>query len=520
MTGNVGIKRETKEFGDFQTPDSFVKRINKYLVEELNINPTVVLEPTFGVGSFIYGSIRDFTKLSKIIGIELNKDYYDKVRETMSSKGNLEIELYNEDFFTFDFDKIKGHLSKDEEFLIIGNPPWVTNSGLGSIMSGNVPLKTNFKRLNGFDALTGKSNFDIAEYIILQLLSEFSRYNCVLAMLCKTVVARNIIRDLHKYSFHVSDAKLILFNAREVFNSSSEAGLLVIRMGQEETRVCDVYDFSDLKTRKKTFGWVDEHFVSNIDNYLAALDAEGISPYEWRQGVKHDCSMVMELTSDKHGVFRNSFGETVEIENGFVYPLVKSSDLKRPLLNKTKKYVIITQKKVKEETSKLSTIAPRLWKYLSDHTDLLDKRKSSIYKNSPKFSIFGIGEYSFKPYKVVISGFYKKPIFSLVYSDDKTPIMVDDTCYFLGFDNYVQAYLVMLLLNSNIVQNFLQSVAFLDMKRPYTKEILSRIDLRKVTTKTDFVEVEDISKRLGLSNSISKGDYERFAEKMEIEVLA
>ena len=81
---------------------------------------------------------------------------------------------------------------------------------------------------------------------------------------------------------------------------------------------------------------------------------------------------------------------------------------------------------------------------------------SSIYKNAPRFSIFGVGDYSFKPYKVAISGFYKKPVFALVHSKQDKPIMLDDTCYFLGFDDFKQALIVMLILNSNIVQEFIK----------------------------------------------------------------
>ena len=107
----------------------------------------------------------------------------------------MDIQLFNENIFVFDFDNIKNHISKEDNLLIIGNPPWVTNSELGSMESENVPIKDNFKRLNGMDALTGKSNFDIAEYILLQLLGEFKNYNCTIAMLCKGTVARNIVRD-------------------------------------------------------------------------------------------------------------------------------------------------------------------------------------------------------------------------------------------------------------------------------------------------------------------------------------
>ncbi|MCK5169474.1 MAG: SAM-dependent methyltransferase, partial [Bacteroidales bacterium] len=82
------------------------------------------------------------------------------------------------------------------------------------------------------------------------------------------------------------------------------------------------------------------------------------------------------------------------------------------------------------------------------------KRKSSIYKGKPLFSIFGIGDYSFKPYKVGISGMYKTTTFSLIKPNVDKPIMLDDTCYFVGFDTLIEAEITRFLLNKQETQNF------------------------------------------------------------------
>mgnify|MGYP006991333775 CR=1 FL=1 len=41
---------------------------------------------------------------------------------------------------------------KSGHVLVIGNPPWVTNSALGALGGNNLPEKTNFQRLGGFAA--------------------------------------------------------------------------------------------------------------------------------------------------------------------------------------------------------------------------------------------------------------------------------------------------------------------------------------------------------------------------------
>src|SRR5699024_723399 len=103
---------------------------------------------------------------------------------------------------------------------------------------------------------------------------------------------------------------------------------------------------------------------------------------------------------------------------------------------------------------------------------LLDGRKSSIYKGKPRFCVFGLGDYSFKPYKVVVSSFYKNIIFSLVSPINGQSVMLDDTCYMLGFDNWAFAKITHHLLNSPVVMQFISALCFTDAKRVINCELL------------------------------------------------
>jgi hypothetical protein len=78
----------------------------------------------------------------------------------------------------------------------------------------------------------------------------------------------------------------------------------------------------------------------------------------------------------------------------------------------------------------LQRSAPKAWQYLLANGAVLAKRGSSIYRNRPRFSIFGVGEYSFSPWKVAISGLYKKLEFVEVPPFRDRPVVLDDTCYF------------------------------------------------------------------------------------------
>ncbi len=183
----------------------------------------------------------------------------------------------------------------------------------------------------------------------------------------------------------------------------------------------------------------------------------------------------MELEKKDDGIFLNSFGDEVELEEKYVYPLLKSSDVFNR--RKPRKHVIITQEKIGADTLHIKNECPKLWSYLQKHSNTLDARKSSIYKGKPPFSVFGIGEYSFKPWKIAISGFYKTPEFNLIGSVNRKPIMVDDTVNILSFDKKKEAENMLSKLQDKRIQNALKSIIFWDTKRPVTVELLNSLNV-------------------------------------------
>ncbi len=72
------------------------------------------------------------------------------------------------------------------------------------------------------------------------------------------------------------------------------------------------------------------------------------------------------------------------------------------------------------------------------------------------------------------------------------------------------AYAAMLMLNSEKVQKFIVSIAFLDAKRPYTKKVLERIDFDKITRSVTFEELAATEKKLGLASYITMHVYDAF----------
>lgn len=120
----------------------------------------------------------------------------------------------------------------------------------------------------------------------------------------------------------------------------------------------------------------------------------------------------------------------------------------------------------------------RTWNYLQKHKVFLDKRGSTIYRNRPPFSIFGTGSYAFAPWKVAISGFYKKLDFKVVGPVRNRPAMLDDTIYFLPCESRGEASFLSEILNSEPAREFLRSMVFWAEKRPITVELLRKLDIK------------------------------------------
>lgn len=507
VSHNTLNEPDRAEYGDFQTNPDLANKITLNLVSK-NVSPEIIIEPTCGKGNFIIASLRNFKSIRYVFGVEIYKPYIWETKFNIidflleNPKINRpEILISHCNVFDFDFKKIANqHTTKD--ILIIGNPPWVTNSMLGSLNSKNLPKKTNFKNHSGLDAMTGKGNFDIAEYISIMMIETFQQFKGNLLLLVKNSVIKNIVFDQNKNKYNISEIEKQCIDSKREFGVSVEAALFYCKLNSVPEYKCKEFDFYENKRSYQQFGWLNSKFVSNIETYRNSKNIDGCSPFVWRQGLKHDCSSIMEL--DKvYGKYINGLNEEVELEDGLVYGLLKSSDLKNTVLTKTRKFTIVTQKKVGQETSYIKSEYPKTYQYLISHKVHFDARKSSIYNNKPSFSIFGIGDYSFAPYKVAISGMYKTFHFTLVLPQDKKPVMLDDTCYMIGFDKIEFAVYTLILLNSETTIDFLRSITFSDAKRTFTKDVLMRIDLLELAKSIDkdllLAELNNLNVKYNLS---------------------
>ena len=551
--------------GDYQTPASLAQQVCSYLYEVRKLRPQAVLEPTCGLGAFLTAS--KIFAAREYVGIELNSAYCQHCRDHIT-EDNLTI--VNADILT----TATRPLIHEQPLLIVGNPPWVNQATLSALEAAPAPTRAakDFA-LSGLAALTGESNFDIATAITLQLIVEYQGTNTTVALLCKSTVAIKVFQELKRRGIGFTCCDLLHINAAKAFGVDVCAGLLVVELTTKSSvatpDVCKIFDLQQPLEVVECCGYLKGRFYRQLPLELAtttgysrntanattttttiattatlasaphatappclpnpdlamltALDGQCQLP--WRQGIKHDCAAIMELqpkelspspatSHDKSLQLTNGLGEHVVVEPEWVFPLVKSSHLKAPLMSSWRKYVLVPQHKLHEDTAHLEQDAPLLWAYLHNHAEYFARRKSRIYRDRPVFTLFGLGEYSFAPYKVAVSGFAQQPLFCLLDGTTR-PVMTDDTCYFLSFTQYEMAYVTMLLLNSPQVQTFYGSIALKEAKRPLCKKVLARLDLlQAAAAHTTLAALQETKLKLHLPPRISASVWNQWAAEI------
>ena len=470
------------EFGDFQTPLPLVEAVCALVARDKR--PATVVEPTCGTGAFLAAAARAFPR-AVLYGCDCNPTYVESARQRL--QGCSRSEVVEADFFSHDWQQRLAELP--DPLLILGNPPWVTNAALGMLDSANLPRKANIDGLRGIDAVTGNANFDISEWMIRQNFRWLEGRKGALAVLCKTSVARKVLRYAWSKGAAVEYAAIYRFDAAKTFGVSVDACLLQAGFAPgSKSWHCEIYDSFLAKTPSARMAYSDGVLLANATAFEGVADLRSNGFGGWRSGLKHDCSRVFEFRVFDGGLV-NGLGEPVAIEADVVFPLLKSSDVAQG--RAPRRRVLVPQRSMSESPVLLQHRAPKAWRYLLAHRQALEQRRSSVYRRRPPFSIFGIGPYSFSPWKVAIAGLYKALRFVKVGPMAGKPMLLDDTCYFLPCDTETDCDLLVELLASLPATQFYSSLTFWDAKRPITAKLLNQLDLTV------------LAKRLGRWNSRS-----------------
>lgn len=99
-------------YGDWQTPMSLAEKVCEFHISKYG-NPDIVIEPTCGLGAFVFSALKKFPNVSEIHALEINHQYTTELKfklllNALSThvQKHPDIYIYNADFFEFDFTSI------------------------------------------------------------------------------------------------------------------------------------------------------------------------------------------------------------------------------------------------------------------------------------------------------------------------------------------------------------------------------------------------------------------------------
>jgi hypothetical protein len=460
MTTREAARRIAR--GDWQTPLALAEAVVARLAGA-HPAPRTVLEPTCGEGAFLRAARAAYPE-ARLLGFEIDPRY-----AAIAASHVPDAEVAQADFFRTDWRDVLARVA--EPVLVVGNPPWVTTAALGALGAKNLP-EVRRSPHRGLDAVTGRSNFDVSEWMLAHLVERLVGRRFVLAALCKVGVARKLLLRCSRERWPVV-GEVVRIDARAHFDATVEAALLVLTPGEPRDG-WPVYSSLEATRPSARMGIVDGQLTSDVAAFSATRELEGPSRLTWRSGLKHDCAEVLELVR-RGGCLQNGRGERVDVELERVFPLLKGSDVAhaRP----PTRWVIVPQDHPGQDPAVHLGAQPMLARYLEAHRATLGRRRSRVYEGRPPYSIFGVGPYAFARYKVAIAGLYKRLRFTVVGPVEGRPVMFDDTVYFLPCDTEDEARRLCEGLGSERVRRFLEARVFWDAKRPIQKSVLSRLSL-------------------------------------------
>ncbi|HEX2677574.1 MAG TPA: class I SAM-dependent methyltransferase, partial [Polyangiales bacterium] len=298
-----------RERGDWQTPEALAHEVLARVQAVGVAPPACVLEPTCGTGTFLAAAAEAFPN-ARLVGYELNAAYAKQARARVQASALAQVQVRVANFFELDWRRELAALP-DGPLWIVGNPPWVTSATLGTLGSRNLPRKQNSAKLKGLDARTGKSNFDVSEWMLARLLEALhGRRDATLAMLCKASVARKLIVHATTNGLQLTPGGLWRIDSRAHFQAAVDAVLFVARTGGGESAPKEplrwpVHDELRDSRPRALLQLQDGSLLADAAAFARTAQLAGRSEPAWRSGLKHDCARVMELRRDARGALRN-----------------------------------------------------------------------------------------------------------------------------------------------------------------------------------------------------------------------
>ncbi len=221
--------------------------------------------------------------------------------------------------------------------------------------------------------------------------------------------------------------------------------------------------------RDKTSAWLTGRplAIKAIKNVLGRSDYQahegvnsgGANGVYWLHIEEKLPNGLVKVVNITEGQKRKVQSAPAVIEADLLYPLLRGRDVKR-WMAQHRAYILVTHlpsmklKAIPEEEMQLEY--EKTYHYLKQFEDVLRQRsayKRYFKKVAPFYSMFDVGTYTFKPYKVVWTRVDVDIKGAVVSSESVAnidrPVVPIETAVFVGFDEFREAHYFCAMLNSS-----------------------------------------------------------------------
>jgi len=388
-----------------------------------------IIDPTCGNGSFfralfLIAQIRNepitLNDLLRLTGVEINPQ--DKSEFIRAAHNEYGLKFPESNFVTGDFIDFK---SPNEFDIAVGNPPWANFTDLP--IRYKERLKDCFIKYglvkNKKDVLLGSSRVDLATLILKKVIEDHVCFDGAGYFFVPLSIFFN--EDANKYfrpqkngenSFSV--VEIFDFEKGAVFDDvSTRNGFVYLKRGDAQRFPVPVQKM-DREGQigsawcRPVFGsgaWIqsekaeDEFFIPRIEVRNGQLPRQGMNTGGLNKVFLLERSEPISL-SEKVSLFKNGFGEFIELETNFIFPLMHTGlfggrDPKRF------RYILCLHENdgAALASEKLADF-PKTKKYVDQYKAEMCSRKGVLIQSHISkgrfWSLIGVGPYSFSQYKI------------------------------------------------------------------------------------------------------------------------
>ena len=403
---------------------------------------------------------------------------------------------------------------------LVGNPPWVPWERLSTLQKdrlreGPVDRLDLFEH-RGAAARLGHANDDLSLPFVWSCLDRYLDDDGVAAFVLKRDHLRGpagrLLRSGRVGGRHVSIDHVHDFSRVEPFDGvDADAALYVFRLGSADSAAPERETVGDDRAEPPCVETTTGHTVpttlweptaerpafGSLDRLAATHDrtetaltpvsaADPAGPWQRVDADRSalgDCSYRIRhgLKDDAKAVFSVDDALLAEIEPTHVYPYLRSKHVVKWGLFGHDRFLVPQRQAGEDNEATLERQTPRTYDYLRRHRERLDARGSSWFDSGPFYSLFGLGPYTWAPYKVVWCRLGFKPHFVVVSTVDddelgRKTVVPGDHCMFVGCDDEDEAHYLCALLNAAPYQRTLRDLAG-DGKASLSKSVVSSLAL-------------------------------------------